>query len=218
LSLVVQTLKEGSTDETLTRQWICQCREEGTIMDMHVFLKKRSFLSLLAMLAALLLFLNPMATQSASASSVNRGNLSPSAQGKEIVVSLSQQEMYAFQNGAQVYSAAVMTGRPALPTPTGTYHVFAKLSPTTFYSPWPQGSPYWYAPTHINYALEWGEGGHFLHDSWWHSVYGPGTNGWHKDPVDGWQWGTHGCVAMPLKVAAWLYKWAPIGTTVQINP
>ena len=142
----------------------------------------------------------------------------PSPQGKEIVVSLSHQWMWAYQNGTLVYNAAVMTGRPALATPTGTYHVFLKLHPTWFYSPWPQGSPYWYPPTYINYALEWRAGGFFLHDSWWHSVYGPGTNGWHYDPKFGWQWGTHGCVAMPLSAAAWLYNWAPIGTTVQINP
>ncbi len=141
----------------------------------------------------------------------------PSAQGKVIVVSLSHQWLYAYQNGKMVFNAAAMTGRPSLATPTGTYHVFAKLSPTTFYSPWPPGSPYYYPPTHINYALEWKAGGYFLHDSWWHSVYGPGTNGWHYDPVYGWQWGTHGCVAMPIGTAAWLYNWAPIGTTVQIN-
>ncbi|HLZ62195.1 MAG TPA: L,D-transpeptidase [Ktedonosporobacter sp.] len=140
------------------------------------------------------------------------------ANGKVIVVSLSKQWLYAYQDGTEVYNAAVLTGRPALPTPTGTYHVFAKLSPTTFYSPFPPGSPYWYPPTYINYALEWKAGGYFLHDSWWHSVYGPGTNGWHYDPVDGWQWGSHGCVSMPVTAAAWLYSWAPIGTTVQINP
>lgn len=142
----------------------------------------------------------------------------PSPQGKEIVVSLSHQWMWAYQNGKLVYNSAVMTGRPALATPTGTYHVFLKLHPTYFYSPWPYGSPYWYPPTFINYALEWRAGGFFLHNSWWHTVYGPGTNGWHFDPKYGWQWGTHGCVAMPLSAAAWLYNWAPIGTTVQINP
>jgi len=146
------------------------------------------------------------------------GSPPPTAQGKVIVVSLSHEWLYAYQNGTQVFNAAIMSGRPALATPTGTYHVFAKMSPTTFYSPWPVGSPYYYPPTHINYALEWGAGGYFLHDSWWHSVYGPGTNGWHYDPVYGWQWGTHGCVAMPVGTAAWLYNWAPIGTTVQINP
>lgn len=145
------------------------------------------------------------------------GGPSPSPQGKVIVVSLSHQWLWAYQNGALVFNAAVMTGRPTLATPTGTYHVFLKLHPTWFYSPWPYGSPYWYPPTYINYALEWRAGGFFLHDSWWHSVYGPGTNGWHYDPRFGWQWGTHGCVAMPLSAAAWLYNWASIGTTVQIN-
>lgn len=152
-----------------------------------------------------------------SGSESGGGGGSPSPVGKVIVVSLSHQWLYAYQNGKEVFNAAVMTGRPALPTPAGTYHVFAKLHPTTFYSPWPSSSPYWYPPTYINYALEFREGGFFLHDSWWHSVYGPGTNGWHYDPKYGWQWGSHGCVAMPYSAAAWLYNWAPIGTTVVIR-
>jgi L,D-transpeptidase-like protein len=47
---------------------------------------------------------------------------------------------------------------------------------------------------------------------------GPGTIGWHYDPKYGWQWGTHGYVAMPYSAAQWLYNWAPIGTTVVIEP
>lgn len=147
----------------------------------------------------------------------SHGSLAHDA-GKVIVVSLSRQWLYAYQDGREVFNTAVMTGRPELGTPTGTYHVFAKLSPTTFYSPFPRSSPEWYPPTHITYALEWKAGGYFLHDSWWHSVYGPGTNRWHYDPIDGWQSGSHGCISMPLGAAAWLYRWAPIGTTVQINP
>lgn len=147
----------------------------------------------------------------------NGGGISPSAQGKEIVVSLSRQWMYVFQDGAQVYNAPITTGRPQLPTPPGVYHVLAKFHPTTFISPWPYGSPYWYPPSHIEYALEWDAGGYFLHDSWWRSVYGPGTNVWHYDPAYGNQTGTHGCVTMPLSAARWLYNWAPIGTTVKIQ-
>jgi lipoprotein-anchoring transpeptidase ErfK/SrfK len=159
-----------------------------------------------------------LVTQTSSSGGGGGGAPSPTAAGKEIVVSLSQQWMWAYDNGVEVYNSAVMTGRPSLPTPTGTYHVFMKLHPTTFTSPWPYGSPYWYPPTYINYALEWNAGGFFLHDSWWHSVYGPGTNLWHYDPKFGWQWGSHGCIAMPLSAAQWLYYWAPIGTLVQINP
>ncbi len=182
--------------------------------------RKLCMLPAIASLAMLFFVLSPLFGSSprayASALTPHRSSF-PSAGGKMIAVSLSQQWLYAYQNGQEVFNAAVMTGRPSLPTPTGTYHIFARLSPTTFYSPWPPGSPYWYAPTHINYALEW-RAGFFLHDSWWHTVYGPGSNGWHYDPTYGWQWGSHGCVAMPLSAAAWLYDWAPIGTTVQINP
>lgn len=142
--------------------------------------------------------------------------MSKQSWGKVIVVSLSKQWLYAYHNGKQVFDTAVLTGQPALPTPLGTYHVFLKLSPTTFHSRWPRSSRFWYPPTHINYALEWKAGGYFLHDSWWHTVYGAGTDHKHYDPVYGWQEGSHGCVSMPLSSAAWLYKWAPIGTVVKI--
>lgn len=137
------------------------------------------------------------------------------AGGKVIVVSLSQQWMYVYENGQEILDSPVTTGRPQLPTPVGIYHIFHKASPTTFYSMWPKGSPYYYPPTHIDYALEW-RPGYYIHDSWWHTVYGPGTNGWHQDPTYGWQWGSHGCISVPHDVAAYLYQWAPPGTIVEV--
>src|SRR6185437_8545179 len=56
----------------------------------------------------------------------------PSMPGHVIVVSLSKQWLYAYRNGQLVFNTAIMSGRPQLPTPIGTFHVFAKLSPTTF--------------------------------------------------------------------------------------
>lgn len=195
---------------------------------MHTGFKASCFTFLAALLLAIALaFVPSLASTSRAATdgatkvqnNYQRESLQRSrAQGKVIVISLSGQWLYAYQDGRLVHSAAVMTGRPSLQTPTGTYQVFNKESPTTFYSPWPEGSPNWYPPTHINYALEWKPGGYYLHDAWWHSAYGPGTNGWHNDPRFGWQWGSHGCIAMALGDAAWLYNWTPIGTTVQINP
>lgn len=136
--------------------------------------------------------------------------------GKVILVVLSKQWMYVFQDGQEIGDQAVTTGQPSLPTPTGIYHIFLKKSPDTFHSPWPKGSKYYYPPTQVTYAMEWHSGGYFIHDSWWHTAYGPGTNGWHDDPTYGWQWGSHGCISVPLQAAAWLYQWAPIGTTVDV--
>ncbi|GCE09710.1 L,D-transpeptidase family protein [Dictyobacter aurantiacus] len=137
--------------------------------------------------------------------------------GKTVDVNLSAQWATFCDNGQMDNSFPITSGQPDLPTPTGTYHVFDKLSPTTFYSPWPEGSPYYYEPTHINYALEFREGGYFLHDAWWRSTFGPGTNVPHTDPQYGDMTGTHGCVVMTTDQAAWLYNWAPIGTTVYIH-
>ncbi len=138
--------------------------------------------------------------------------------GKHIVISLSRQHLDAYDNGANVISTDVTTGQPTLPTPLGTYSVIAKASPTTFYSPWPYGSPYYYPPTYVNYALEFQSAGYFIHDATWRSDFGPGTNVWHYDHLYGWETGSHGCVNLPLGVMARLYRWAPLGTTVQVVP
>lgn len=135
---------------------------------------------------------------------------------KSIVISLSQQRLSAFNNGKEVRSTAVTTGQPGLETPTGTYHIFSKLTATTFYSPAPAGSPSYYAPTYINYALGFREGGYFIHDATWRSNFGPHTNTSHYDHVYGWETGSHGCVDLPLSVMTWLYSWAPVGTTIRI--
>ncbi len=145
------------------------------------------------------------------------GNSTPSARGKLIVVSITQESFTAYENGNQVYTGLVNTAQPGLVTPTGTFHVFQKLSPTTFYSPFPKGSSYWYAPTYIHYALAFQEGGYFLHDAWWRAAFGPGTQYPHYDSKAGWISGSHGCVSMSVADAEWLYNWTPIGTTVQIN-
>ena len=144
------------------------------------------------------------------------GPPAPTTQGKLILVSIAKQWLWAYQDGVQVFDTPITTAQPGLVTPTGTYHIFSHLHPTTFYSPWPPGSPYYYPPTHINYAMGWREGGFFLHDAYWRTVYGPGTNVPHQDPVTGWQTGTHGCVTGPLDAIIWLYNWAPNGTTFQV--
>jgi lipoprotein-anchoring transpeptidase ErfK/SrfK len=174
----------------------------------------------------------------------------PGQGGQVILVCKTEQKLYAYQDGKLVYSSLVETGRPNLPTPTGVFHIFYKncsdkewLSNSynqgvhngncgehngdgyveQFTSPFPPGSPDYYYPTNINYAMEFADGGFFLHDAWWHCDFGPGSNVPHyTGGCPGWaggheETGSHGCVGMPVSAAAWLYAWSHIGTTVIVT-
>ncbi|HEU0002703.1 MAG TPA: L,D-transpeptidase family protein [Ktedonobacteraceae bacterium] len=141
----------------------------------------------------------------------------PSPAGKAILVSLSQQWLYAYEDGKLVFDHAVETGRPELPTPAGTFSVIEKMRNVMFTSPWEEGSPFYYEPTHVNHALLFKEGGFFLHDAPWHEQFGPGSNEPHQLPDGRWETGSHGCVGMPLADAERLYAWASVGTPIMIR-
>lgn len=136
---------------------------------------------------------------------------------KRIVVSLSQQKLWAYDGNSLFLTSLVTTGNRALPTPTGTYHILAKFHPFTFRSPWPKSSPYYYPPSLTQWSMLFREGGYFVHDAPWRTVFGPGSNGQLGKPGDNYT-GTHGCVNVPSDVANKLYHWAEIGTIVQVNP
>lgn len=131
--------------------------------------------------------------------------------GKVIEIDVTTQSAIFFEDGCIAGSALVTTGRPGLRTPTGTFHIYAKYSPITLISPWPQSSPYYYSPEKAQYAMEFLRGGFFIHDAPWEpsTAFGPGS----QNGVDA----SHGCVHIPTPTMAWLYAWSPIGTTVIIH-
>lgn len=142
----------------------------------------------------------------------------PTNAGKVILVSIAQQWVWGYEDGKLMIAAPVTTGMPDLPTPTGTFSVYWKVEDTTFISPWPQGSPYYYSPEHVNYALLFRDGGFYLHDAPWRHCFGPGTNVPHTCAgATEQETGSHGCVNLPTPVGAWLYAWTPYGTTVIIR-
>ncbi len=141
----------------------------------------------------------------------------PSGAGQVVIVSLSKQQLWAYQNGHFVMTSLVTTGMPQLPTPTGTFHIMMKESNIWFYSPWPYGSPYYYTPEHIDYAMLFRTGGFYLHNATWRETFGPGTNVPHTEPDGKWATGSHGCVNMPTNTAAQLYSWIGVGATVIIQ-
>lgn len=127
--------------------------------------------------------------------------------GKVIVISLDRQSLSAYQDGQAVLTTLVTTGRAALPTPPGNYTVMSKSHPFEMISPWPQGSPYWYAPSWVQYVLWFRSGGYGIHDAPWRSAYGPGTEAA----------GSHGCVNVPYATMVQLYNWADTDTRVIVH-
>ncbi|HEY8324170.1 MAG TPA: L,D-transpeptidase [Ktedonobacterales bacterium] len=138
--------------------------------------------------------------------------------GQLVLVSISKQWLWAYQDGQLVLSSAVTTGMPQLPTPTGTYHIMMKESNVWFYSPWPVGSPYYYTPEYVPFAMLFRSGGFYLHAAPWRHAFGPGTNVPHTDPDGTQETGSHGCVNLPTSAAGALYGWIGIGATVIIQP
>jgi hypothetical protein len=137
------------------------------------------------------------------------------AGGKAIVVSLREQVARLYDNGQLVMWTYVTTGRPKRPTPPGLWHVLDRQQNVTFVSSDPPGSPLWYAPTTVRFALLFHEGGFFLHDAWWRSTFGPGTNLPHDDPGAD-NDGSHGCINTPLQPMGLIFDWATLGTPIVV--
>jgi lipoprotein-anchoring transpeptidase ErfK/SrfK len=139
----------------------------------------------------------------------------PPVTTKKIVVSLSQERLTAYDNGAIYLQVPVTSGGPNTPTPVGVYSVLAKRANWTMKSPWPKPDPRWYPDSWINYSVLFESSGYFIHDASWRNVYGLGSN---LLPTAGTGWlGTHGCVNVPLQTEAALYFWAPLGTPVIVQ-
>ena len=62
----------------------------------------------------------------------------------------------------------------------------------------------------VRYALWFHPSGEAIHDSWWRSWYGPGSN------VG--SYGSHGCIGLPYGPIDVLFSWTPVGTPVVVIP
>lgn len=115
--------------------------------------------------------------------------------GREVVVVLSTQMTYAYENGVLLRSVRVSTGLPATPTVQGDYKIYAK------YDAQLMAGPGYYLPgvPWIMYFYR----GYALHGAYWHSNWG--------QPM------SHGCVNMPIEESRWFYDFTSIGTPVHVR-
>jgi hypothetical protein len=121
---------------------------------------------------------------------------------KEIVVSISAEAMWAYEDGNLVLSSLVSTGTGEVPetvTPIGYWSILVKYDSQTM-----EGtiSGEYYLVEDVPYVMYFDNLGNALHGTYWHSNFGT--------PM------SHGCVNLPMDVAAFLYDWAPEGTAVSI--
>ena len=127
------------------------------------------------------------------------------AYGQYIEVSLSRQQLWAWQNGQVVFSTPVTSGAAGwgFGTPTGQFAIYAKER-----SRYLNGGQYgWSYNVYVDYWMPF-DGGVGLHDADWRSSFGG------QDYYNG---GSHGCVNMPKSSAAFLFGWSSIGTPVWVH-
>jgi len=139
--------------------------------------------------------------------------------GQTVVISLIEQTLRIYQNGKFVQAYQITSGQFDKPSPPGFWHIFDRESPTKFKSSEPKGSAFWYPDTNINFAMEYHDGGYFLHDSWWRVNYGVGTNYPHNDTGGDESFagtGSHGCINMQENQISWLYSHSGYGMAVII--
>jgi len=115
--------------------------------------------------------------------------------GKEIIVDLSDERTYAYEDGKLVRNVLSSTGLPGTPTVKGAFSVQRKYVSQTMTGPgyYLPGVPY------IMYFYA----GYALHGTYWHNNFG--------HPM------SHGCVNLPTSEAEWFYNWTEIGTPVYVE-
>jgi lipoprotein-anchoring transpeptidase ErfK/SrfK len=138
-------------------------------------------------------FNTPLQTQAFQA-------VTPCAFSKLLVADVVTKTLAAFQGCPQVNQWLVTAGAPDTPTPIGEFHIYAKLTVQNMSGFNPNGTKYFQPNVPwINYFT----GGDAIHGNYWRpaSVFGNVNT-------------SHGCVGVPVNEAAWIYNWAPLGTTV----
>jgi LysM repeat protein len=128
----------------------------------------------------------------------------PSASNKRIIIDLSEQHMYVYQNGELLWSWVTSTGMPGAATIPGSFQVLNKV-PNAYAYTWGLQMPYWLG---IYWAGSLQNGIHAL------PIMANGQilwEGYLGQPV------SYGCIILSTENARTLYNWAEVGTPVDIQ-
>lgn len=120
-------------------------------------------------------------------------------EGKRIVVDLSEQRLYAYENGLLANSFLVSTARPPFRTPVGEHSVLAKV-PLVHYAGGSGADAYdlGWIPYNLRFYPHI-----YIHYAPWHNNFGYVIS--------------HGCVNVALENIKWIYEWAEVGNPVIVQ-
>jgi len=114
---------------------------------------------------------------------------------KWIEVDLSQQRLYAHENGQVVFTTRISSGVAGHRTPIGTFRIWAKVRSQTMSGPG-------YNLPNVQWVMYFA-GENAIHGTYWHHNFGR--------PM------SHGCINATNQAAKWLYNWAPPRTIVVVH-
>ena len=116
----------------------------------------------------------------------------PKYDGRTVYVVLSEQKLYALEDGNVTKEFLVSTGTSEHPTVTGHFEIYVKYEYAGMSGP---GYNLANVPSVMYFYKDYG-----LHGTYWHNNFG--------HPM------SHGCVNLSEKDALWLFDWASVGTPV----
>jgi len=125
--------------------------------------------------------------------------LGDTTSNKRIEIDLTNQRLYAIENGTRVYDFPVSTGKPWWATPTGSFRIWIKLRYTRMRGGSQALGTYYDLPN-VPYTMffyndqvpKWK--GYGIHGAYWHNNFG--------HPM------SHGCINMREEDVAQIYYWA----------
>jgi LysM repeat protein len=132
----------------------------------------------------------------------------PVVENKRIVVSLSDQKMWAYENGAVKWEWPVSTGIPSSPTSPGIFQVQTR-EPNAYASQWNLWMPYFMGIYRPVPTADFMNGFHGFPTRDGSRLLWTGDLG---HPV------TYGCILVSTENAVALYEWAQEGAVVKVQP
>jgi lipoprotein-anchoring transpeptidase ErfK/SrfK len=130
-------------------------------------------------------------------------DLGANAEDQYIKIDISDQKLYAYENGILVNSFLVSTGKDGHNTPLGTTTVTDKLPVHTYTWSYGENDPRNYSLAGVKWNLRFRKH-YYIHSAYWHNNFGRRVS--------------HGCVNLNMENAEWIFNWANVGAVVEITP